>query len=130
MNWLKNEDVYKNFIALFLAEYKVYDSQYVGIWEKTNLPVIIREEMLANFCIRYELIKVLTFEEARHLAKTNVGATSKLAQQFLEINEHNWEHLFKCALKSVDDKYSTLDRKYWYNFLANQDTRYYTAHKD
>ena len=40
------------------------------------------------------------------------------------------EHLFKSALKTVDDKYSTLDRKQWYNFLANQDTRYCTANKE
>lgn len=124
MDLIKNQDVYDNFVALFTIEIdrEQMTSQVVGIWKPSNSPVVLFDEVWGkDLSSRYYLVKSLTYEETRILAKKSAGKPSNISHMFAEIDEHNWEELFKSALKSIDKEYENLAPNRWYNFLNHQD---------
>ncbi|MBE6783234.1 MAG: hypothetical protein E7536_04410 [Ruminococcaceae bacterium] len=126
MDLINNQDVYDNFVALFTIEIdrEQMTSQVVGIWKPSNSPVVLFDEVWnKDFSSRYYLVKSLTYEETRILAKKSAGKPSNISHMFAEIDEHNWEELFKNALKSVDEKYANLTTNWWYRLLTSQDCR-------
>ncbi|MBQ7835688.1 MAG: hypothetical protein IJ389_00350 [Clostridia bacterium] len=124
MELLNNQVVYDNFVALFTIEKDNIKlaSYIVGIWKSSNCPVLLYDEVWnKDFSSKYYLAKSLSFEETRVLAKKHSGNPSNISHMFIDIDEHNWEALFKNALKSVDDKYENLSPTRWYSFLSNRD---------
>ena len=72
-----------------------------------NRPVIIYDEVWnKDFSSRYYLIKSITYEEVQMLARKSAGKPSLVSHIFSEINEHNWEELFKklCFLSTKNTK--------------------------
>ena len=121
-NWLKNEEVYKNFVALFVVNFKPYDTQEIGIWETTNQPVLLRKEVWnKDFSSRYSLIKNMSYEEVRNYAKQSANISSISAKHFFEINATNWEILFDGALGEEHKDYKIKNR---YDYLTLQDIGY------
>ena len=97
-------------------------SQAVGIWKPWNRPVVLFDEVWnKDFSSKYYLIKSLTYEEARILAKKCAGNPSNISHMFTEMDEHNWEELFKRALKSIDEKYESIAPNWWHSFLCSRD---------
>ncbi len=126
MEILNNQDVYDNFVALFTIEKDdtKWTSYIVGIWKSSNCPVILYEEIWnKDFSSKYYFVKSSTYEEVRTLAKKHAGNPSTVSHMFAEIDECNWEAVFKNVLKSIDKKYENLPLNWWYNFLSSRDCR-------
>ena len=126
MELLNNQDVYYNFVALFTIEYDniKWASYIVGIWKSSNCPVLLFDEVWnKDFSSKYYLVKSLSFEETRVLSKKHSGNPSNISHMFIDIDEHNWETLFKNALKSIDEKYENLSSEWWHSFLISRDCR-------
>ncbi len=123
LRWLKTEDVYQNFVALFLWKFKPYNTEKVGIWKETNQPVIIREEVDENYVSRYRFVKNLSFKEVRVLAKRSKDTVSIMARYFLDVDENNWDTLFK---KAVSENETKLKVERPCSILTNQDASFNT----
>ena len=124
MELLNNQDVYDNFVALFTIEKDniKWTSKIVGIWKSSNCPVILYDEVWnKDFSSKYYLVKSLTYEGTRQLAKKHAEKPSTVSHMFTEIDEHNWETLFINALKSIDEKYENLSPTWWHSFLSHRD---------
>ncbi len=117
--WLKTEDVYQNFVALFLWKFKPHDTEKIGIWKDTNQPAIIREEVDAHDVTRYQFVKNLSFKEVRVFAKRSKDTVSVMAHYFLDIDEYNWEMLFEKALSENENQLIKTERPC--SILTNKD---------
>ena len=120
--WLKSEDVYQNFVALFLVKFKPYNTEKVGIWKDTNQPVIIREEVDGHYVSRYQFVKNLSFREVRAYAKFSKNTVSIMAHYFLDVDEYNWETLFEKAVSENENQ--LLKTEYPCSILTNKDERF------
>ena len=116
--WLEAEEVYRNFVALFLWKFKPHDTEKVGIWKDTNQPVIIREEVDAHDVTRYQFVKNLSFREVGVYAKRSKDTVSIMAHYFLDIDEYNWEMLFE---KAVSENENQLKAERPCSILTNKD---------
>lgn len=118
---LKNQEVYENFVALFVVDFKPYDTQQIGIWEATNQPVLIREEVDGHWSSHFFLLNNLSFEEVRNYAQKSADVVSVSARYFLDIDETNWKTLFHRALGEEKREQKLKQR---YSFLTGEDIRY------
>ncbi|MBO5870324.1 MAG: hypothetical protein J6Q89_06195 [Clostridia bacterium] len=126
--WLNNKDVQENFVALFIADFKPYDTQQIGIWEPTNQPILIHEEIDGHYVSRYRLLKILSFKEVRNYAKKSCDVVSVSARNFFEIDKGNWRELVDKAISSFVDK--AIGRKETEKRRAQKRQDSYLAGKD
>ncbi len=129
MNILKNDDVHKNFIALFNTEDTYVYAYRIGIWAENNQPIILKDDWSWNghYVSRYYYVQTLNYEQVRKYAHDCMGKTSVLSHNFYEIDENNWEDLLEKAyyeLKTLSNSSYNVD------FLKRDDRFYFLALKD
>lgn len=134
-NWLNEEDVRKNFVALFVIDYKeenLYE-RIVGVWKTTNQPQIIQCESPYHYVPRYSFVKKLTFAQVRAYAQQSAGTKSVFAEYFFEVNHSNWMDLLQKAMLAVHNRFVELvgtqagefnfqeKESRLYNYMSNND---------